>query len=215
MHGVMRSVRNPRLLVDHRQPPAAKPRAGDMIEPRHRTIVDVEHEALVRLMAERKPDRRLDGAAMGDGDHVAAGVFDVDAFDRAAHAVVEVHETFAARRRLVDRSEPRAAARPAGEECRAVHALPFPEMLFGEIGLMRHRRGPGKSGGPDRIRGLMRAFQIARDPNRAPRQDLSDRFEHHAVAGVAAEVLLPVDAPLILANWRVAHPPPPCRYNSA
>src|SRR5258708_3115074 len=86
MHRGVRGVRDPWLLVDHRQPPAALPCACEMIEPGHRAIVDVESETLVRLMTERQPDRRLDRAAMGDGDDVVAGLFAVDALDRAAHA---------------------------------------------------------------------------------------------------------------------------------
>ena len=72
MHRGMRSIRDPRLLVDHRQPPAAVTGACEMIEPRHRAIVDVEGQALLRLAAERETDRRLDGAAMGDRDDVLA-----------------------------------------------------------------------------------------------------------------------------------------------
>ena len=34
----------------------------------------VKARPLLRLVAERKPDRRLDGAAMGDRDHVLAGM---------------------------------------------------------------------------------------------------------------------------------------------
>ena len=52
MHRVVRGVRHPRLLVDHRQPPVSVPIDRVMIEPRHRTIVDVEHETFFRLAAE-------------------------------------------------------------------------------------------------------------------------------------------------------------------
>ena len=45
----MRGIRDPRLLVDHRKPPAVMVRACEMIEPRHRAIVDVEDEAFLRL----------------------------------------------------------------------------------------------------------------------------------------------------------------------
>src|SRR6476659_7529022 len=133
MPGVMRGIRDPRLLVDHRDAPALMALACEVIEPRHRAIVDGEGEALFRLVAEREPDRRLDRSAMPHRNHVPAGMFGADALDRAAHAVVQIHKTFAARRRIVDRREPVAADldRPAGEERRAVEALPFAEMLFG------------------------------------------------------------------------------------
>src|SRR5450631_317247 len=70
MHRRMRGVRDPRLLVDHRKPPDAFLRAGVMIEPRHRTIVDVKGEALVGLAAEREADGGPDRPAMGDRDHI-------------------------------------------------------------------------------------------------------------------------------------------------
>jgi hypothetical protein len=84
-------------------------------------------------------------------------------------------------------------------------------MLLGQRRLVRHVVRPGKSRRPDRLGGLMRPLQIARKPHRVARQDFSDRLEYHAVAGVAAEILLPIDAAAILANRRVTHPPPPCR----
>jgi len=70
-----------------------------------------------------------------------------DALDRAAHAVVKVHKTFAARRRIVDRRKPVAADldRPAGEERRAVEPLPFAEMLFGKCDLVLQLRSVWES----------------------------------------------------------------------
>src|SRR5258708_31504390 len=117
MHGVMRGIRDPWLLVDHRNAPTLMAVACEVIEPRHRAIVDSKGEAFFRLAAEREPDRRLDRSAMPDRNHVPAGMFGADALDRAAHAVEEVHKTFAARRRIVDRRKPVAAdlARPAGK----------------------------------------------------------------------------------------------------
>ena len=179
-----------------------------MVEPRHRTIVDIEGEALFGLTAERKTDRGLDRSAMGNDDHVLARLLVVDALDRAANAVIEIHETLAAGRGFVDRREPVAADRPARQKRRAIHALPFAEMLFGKGVHVRHLSRLGKSGGPDRVRGLMRALQIACIPDRVARQDFSDRVEHHAIAGVAAQILLPVDAAAILANRRMPYPPP-------
>src|SRR5437879_1833564 len=179
-----------------------------MIEPRHRTIVDIEGETFLRLTAECKPDSSPDRAAMRDDDDVPARLLGIDAFDRAANAVIEVHETLAARRGFVDSSKPVAADRPAREERRAIHALPLAEMLLGERGHMRHIDRPRKTCGPDRIRGLMRALQIACIPDRIARQDFSDRVEHDAIAGVAAQILLPVDATAVFTYRRMAHPPP-------
>src|SRR5207253_3165415 len=56
MHGSMRSIGHPRLLVDHRQPPDAAFGICNVVEPRHRAIVDVEGKAPLRQAAERKAD---------------------------------------------------------------------------------------------------------------------------------------------------------------
>src|SRR5437879_5836400 len=109
-----------------------------MIEPRHRTIVDIEGETFLRLTAERKADGRPDRAAMRDDDDVPARLLGVDALDGAANAVIEVHETLAAGRDLVDLRKPVTADRAAGEEHRAIHALPLTEMLLGERIYVRH-----------------------------------------------------------------------------
>ena len=208
MHRRVLLVRDPGLLVDERQPPVRLSVAGVMIEPRHRAIIDVEGETLVRQPAERESDRGLDRAAMADRDDVPARLRARDAVDRRCYATIEVHETLAAGRGLVDIGEPAGADRTRRDEGRAVHALPSPEILFGEGRLPRHIGGPRKAGIPDRFRGLMRALQIARDPHRAARQDLRDRLEHFGIAGVAGDVGLAVDVAAVVAHRRVAHPPP-------
>ena len=60
----------------------------------------------------------------------------------------------------------------------------------------------------------MRSLEMACIPDRVARQNFSDCLEHHAIAGIAADVLLPVDAAAVLAHWRVTHPPP-ARRNDA
>src|SRR5216117_3943885 len=137
-----------------------------MIEPRHRTIVDIEGETFLRLTAECKPDRGPDRAAMRDDDDIPARLLGVDALDGTACAVIEVHETLAAGRGFVDLSKPVAADRPARQERRAIKALPLTEMLFGERVHVRHLWRLGKAGGPDRMRSLMCALQIACIPDR-------------------------------------------------
>ena len=67
---------------------------------------------------------------------------------------------------------------------------------------------PRKARVPDRFRGLMRALQIARDPDRIARQDLRDRLEHLGIAGVAGDIGLAVDVAAVVAHRRMAHPPP-------
>jgi len=109
-----------------------------MIEPRHRAIVDIEGEAFCRLTAECKPDGRPDRAAMRDDDHVPARLLGVDTLDRAACAIIEVHETLAAGRGFVDTRKPVAADRQARVKCRAIHALQLAEMLLGERVHVRH-----------------------------------------------------------------------------
>ena len=143
-----------------------------------------------------------------DGDDVPARMFRVDALDGAACAVIEVHETLAAGRGFVDLSKPVAADRTAGEERRAIQALPLTEMLLGERVDVRHVGRFGKTRGPDRVRSLMRALQIACIPDRVARQDFSDRLEHDTIAGVAAQILLTVDTAVIFADRRMANPPP-------
>src|SRR5262245_29036987 len=132
MHRRVPGIGHPWLLVDHRQPPDAAPGGCKMVKPRHRAVVDVEGEPALRQSAERETHGRLDGAAMADDNHVPARLRFGDALDRVAGAVVEIHETFAAGRRLVDGGEPVAAGRTARQKLRAIHALPLAEMLFGE-----------------------------------------------------------------------------------
>src|SRR5206468_9084768 len=81
-------------------------------------------------------------------------------------------------------------------------------ILFGEQNLMRHVRRLWKSGGPDRFRGLVRAFEIARIPHRATRQDFCDRLEHLAIAAIALDVFLAVNVAAVAAHRRVTYPPP-------
>ena len=69
------------LTIGSRQP--LWPVACEMVEPRHRTIVDIEHEALFGLAAKRKTDGGLDRAAMGNDDHVPARLLGIDALDGA------------------------------------------------------------------------------------------------------------------------------------
>jgi hypothetical protein len=138
MHRVVRSISDPGLLVDHRQPPAGVIGAREMIEPRHRTIVDVECEAIFGQPAKCEADGRPDRAAMRDDDDVPARLLSVDALDGGAGAVIEVHETLAAGRGFVDGSKPVAADRQAGVKCRAIHALQLAKMLFGERVHVRH-----------------------------------------------------------------------------
>src|SRR5215216_3330094 len=109
-----------------------------MIEPRRRTIVDIEGEALFGLTAECKPDRRLDRATVRHHDHIPARLLGVDALDGAASAVIEVHETLAAGRGFVDTRKPIAADWQARVKCRAIHALQLAKMLLGERVHMRH-----------------------------------------------------------------------------
>src|SRR3984957_15020447 len=120
-------------------------------------------------------------------DDVTARMGDVDALDCTADAVIEIHETLAAGRRLVDLPKPGAADRLARQERRAVHALVFAEMLLGKCRLMWHRCGLGESRSPDRRCGLMRPLQRACDPDPAPRQYLCDRLEHHPIACMGAD----------------------------
>jgi hypothetical protein len=148
---------------------------------------------------------------MCDSDDVLAGVLGHDPLDRPGGAVVEIHETFAAGRGLVDVGKPMAADRPAGDEGGAVHPLPLSEMLLGKRCFLCHRRRLRKTGRPERMRGLMRAHQIARDPDCIARQDFRHRLEYLDVGGIAGNIGLAVDIAAVAAHRRMAHPPPPRR----
>ena len=85
MHRGVRGIRNPWLLIDHRNAPAGMAVAREMIEPRYRTIVDVEGKSLVGQAPEREPNRGLDGAAMTDGDDVVAALRDLEGFKSVSY----------------------------------------------------------------------------------------------------------------------------------
>src|SRR5258708_4641158 len=72
MHGRMLRRHEPRLVVDHADPPAALLAERDMVEPRHRAILDGERQSAGRAKPERMRDRRLDGAAMGYRHNIAS-----------------------------------------------------------------------------------------------------------------------------------------------
>src|SRR5579871_5959991 len=101
-----------------------------------------------------------------------------------------------------------AAGRTARDERRAIHPLPLSEMLLGERSVLRHRLWLGKTRLPDRLRGLVRAHQIARIPDRIARQDFCHRQKHLTVAGVTGDVALAIDVAAVVAHWRMPHPPP-------
>src|SRR6476620_3677768 len=98
MDSLVGRVKESGVAVCQRQPPAGVGGACEMIEPRHRAIVDIESETLVRLTAKCKRDGGLDRAAMRDGDDVPARLLGVDLRDAAADAAIEIHETLAAGR---------------------------------------------------------------------------------------------------------------------
>src|SRR5688500_5743434 len=59
----------------------------------------------------------------------------------------------------------------------------------------------------------MSSHEIAGVPDGVARQDFGDGHEHFAIAGIARHILLAVDVATIVADRRVAHPPPAClRY---
>jgi len=87
-------------------------------------------------------------------------------------------------------------------------------MLLGQRPLVPQVFGLWKSRRPNCRGSLMRSLEMACIPDRVARQNFSDCLEHHAIAGIAADVLLPVDAAAVLAHWRVTHPPP-ARRNDA
>ena len=83
LHRRMLGGSKPWLMVDHADAPAAVRAKRDVVEPRDRAVVDRERQAATRPEAERVRDRRADGAAVGDGDDVLAGVRRVQSRDPA------------------------------------------------------------------------------------------------------------------------------------
>src|SRR5437899_722726 len=72
----MRGIRDPRLLVDHRNAPTLMAVACEVIEPRHRAIVDGEGQPLLDHFAV---------ASVAGYDHQAIDVADVVAHRRMTH----------------------------------------------------------------------------------------------------------------------------------
>ncbi len=159
-----------------------------------------------------KRQRGADGAAMGDGDDVAAAVLGGEALDWRPHAVDEIDEALPARRALVRGGEPECVrADPSLRvEGFALEPLPFAQMLLGEL---RHLDRldcavAAAEGCHDRRCGLARAGEVARVPHRVGGQLACQRVEDFRCRAIAIEIALAIDAPAI-GHGSVANPPPP------
>src|SRR5208283_1673195 len=144
-------------------------------------------------------------------DNVAASVSLGDARDRGTNPRHEVDEAFAVRRAFVGVRVPEGGRLlpAAHEKSPAIEALPVPEMLFGEVlVLLQFLRRLEISGRQNRLRGLMRARQMTRDPDRLSRQQCRQTGEDAFIAAIAGQIGLAVDAALIDADRRMANPPP-------
>ena len=138
--------------------------------------------------------------------------------DRARDPLHHIDKALAAGGALMRRRVPEAVERAAARMAQLVigQALPVAETLLGEVG---HRRRvgagylgrSGQAGAHDRPRRLVRAAQMARDPDRIARQLPRQPGEHGSIGAVARHVRLPVDAAAML-DRGVPHPPEPrCR----
>ena len=129
-------------------------------------------------------------------------MLDRDARDRAADTVIEVHETFATGRRLVDRREPMRTGGAARQNaarfmpCHSPRCCSAKSFTCGMSAGLEIRR-------PRSHRRSDAWFQRACIPDSVARQYFSDRVEHHTIAGVAAQILLPINAAAVLADRRM------------
>src|SRR5262249_28683289 len=145
--------------------------------PGQRAILGREGEAGLRFEAERQAEGAPNGAAMRDGDDVAAAMLVEYVMDRPRDALEHVDKALAARRPLVCRRMPEAVERAAARVLQFLvgEALPITKTLLGEIGDRLgfgsgDRVGAGQTGAHDGGGGFMRAAQIADDPDRVARQ---------------------------------------------
>src|SRR4051812_20094276 len=74
MHRGVARRHEPGLVVDHRHAPRPGIAERDVIEPRHRTVVDVEHHAARGSGADCERDRGPNRAAVSHRDDVLAGM---------------------------------------------------------------------------------------------------------------------------------------------
>ena len=179
-----------------------------MLDQGDRDIVDLEPHRRLGMHVEGMRQRRPNRAAMRRRHDVAAAILVGQAVDRAHRAIAQVAEALAARRPEFRRREPEQMA-VAGlvRDLGIGEALPFAERLLGEIGI-DHDLAELGAGLAEMLRGLARAQQVRRVPDRAFRQELRLVLEQILVADVAILVELAVAAAFGVRHRRVPHPPP-------
>src|SRR5207244_11336908 len=117
----------------------AHPGAVDVVDTGDRAVFHREGEARLGVEPEREAERGADGAAMRDGDDVAAAMGLDQRMDRPRDALHHIDEALAAGRGLMRRRVPEAMKRAAAGVPQLVisEALPLAKALLGEIGNRR------------------------------------------------------------------------------
>ena len=101
------------------------------------------------------------------------------------------------------------------QEAAAIEPLPIAEMLFGKIlVLLQIGRRFKISGGENGLRGLLRAGQVAGEPDCFARQKRRQAGEDALIAAVAGQVALAVDPAFIDDDRRMPDPPPACAHEA-
>src|SRR5262249_46860801 len=149
---------------------------------------------------------------MRHGHNVAALMFLGPTLDRNADTLHQIDEAFAVGRAFVGGGIPERVRLLTAihQEGVAIKTLPIAEVLFGKIlVLLQFRRRLKISGGEDGLRCLLRARQMAAEPDRLARQKRRQAGEDARITAIARQVALAVDAAFI-DNRRMPDPPPAC-----
>ncbi len=154
---------------------------------------------------------------MGDGDDVAPAMRIEHPMNGARDPLHHVDKALAAGRAFMRRRMPEAMERAAARLAQFLvgEALPIAKALLGEVGDCLgpgagDRVGARQPGAQDCPRGLVRAAQIAGDPDRLARQLPGEAAEDRRIGAVAGHVLLAIDAAL-MRDRGMPHPPEPRR----
>src|SRR5262249_59506395 len=108
----------------------------DRAHPGRRPCLGREWEARLGWEAERQPEGAANGAAMRDGDDVAAAMLVEHVMDRPRDALEHVDKALTAGCPLVRRGMPEAVERAAARVPQFLvgEALPITKTLLGELG---------------------------------------------------------------------------------
>ena len=161
-----------------------------MLEDADRQGVDPERHTLLGLKLQGDGKGGADGTAMGDGDDVAAFVFDRQAVHDVAGALDLIGEAFASRRPDPGRVGPEGFVGVGVLFAHLIPGKPLPiaEVLFAQV-FLDGRFGKIQPGVGDGLGGLDGTAQMAGDPHRALGQGFCQGLEPDFVGNVAIDVV--------------------------